>query len=107
AIINLVTHAQRSTTITRRRLNEQTLERCIEQDLAVHYRVVRHTARQAQVSQAGLLVKMIQHVKPDFFETKLQARRNVALAISQRSAGRAGWAKEVFIFVGKDPADHG
>src|SRR5258708_4271922 len=44
---------------------------------------------------------MIQDVKANFFQAKLQACRDVTLAISQRGAGCAHWTKRAGKLVGK------
>ena len=63
-------------------------------------------ARKAKISQPSLLVKMIQNMKANFFETKLQTGGDVALAIRQSGACCARWSKEMCEFIGKDPADY-
>src|SRR5829696_2717053 len=86
AIVDLITDAERRATVTRRRLNEDTLERRMQQYLSVHDGVVSDTAGKTQVSQSGPLVKIIQDVKRHFFETLLQARSDVAFTIRERCA---------------------
>src|SRR5258705_3062885 len=45
---------------------------------------------------------MIQNVKPNFFQTKLQTCRDIPFAISQRGAGRPRWTKRAGKLVGKN-----
>src|SRR5204863_969544 len=73
AVMDLIANAQRGATVTRSRLHIHTTKRRVEQNLAVHNRVVGHTARQTEIRQTGLSVQVIQNVKPNFLQTQLQA----------------------------------
>src|SRR5205085_12311169 len=54
-----------------------------------------------------LLVQVVEDVKGDLFQTPLQARRDVALAISERRSLLAGRAEGSLELVGEDTADCG
>src|ERR1041385_3781092 len=82
-VVQVITNAERRSTVTRGGLNKDPLERRVQQNLSVHHRVVSDTAGQAEIRQTSLLVQMIQHNKGDLFQSQLQTRRNVALAIRQ------------------------
>src|SRR6185369_9123943 len=99
-------NTERRATIAGRRLNEDTLERRVQEYLAVHYRVVGDTACKPEISQACALVEIVQNMKCDFFKTQLQTRGDVALAIGQRRAFRARWSKQSRELIREHAADH-
>src|SRR5215217_4195726 len=105
-IVDLIANAQRRPAISGRRLNEDTLERRVQQVLSVHHRVVSDAACEAQIRQSSLLVQMIQNMEANLFKPKLQARGDVMLAICQNSARCAWWAKPPGKFIGKDAANN-
>src|SRR5215212_5710372 len=107
AMVDLIASAQRRPAISRRRLNEDTLERRVQQELSVHHRVVSDAACEAQIRQPSLLVQMIQNMEANLFEPKLQARGDVVFASCQSSARRAWWAKPLSKFVRIDATDNG
>src|SRR6185369_7903565 len=107
AIVDLITNTERSATVAGRRLNEDTLERRVQEYFSVHHRVVGDTACKPQISQACAIVKIVQNVERDFFETQLQTRGDIALAICKRGALRAWWSEHSREFIREHTADHG
>src|SRR5215813_14909466 len=80
AIVNLITDANRGATVARRRLHKNASERRVQQNLAVHNRVVSHASRQSEISQTRALMQVIQDMKTNLFKSQLQAGSNILLA---------------------------
>src|SRR5207247_1088757 len=102
---NLITNTQRRAAIARRRLNKDSLEWRVQKDLAIHRRVVSNSAGQAQISETGFIMQVIKKMESNFFQPQLQARRQVALSISQLRIRLACRAKLAHILVRKNSSD--
>ena len=77
----------------------------MQKDLAIHRRVVSNSAGQAQISETGFIMQVIKKMESNFFQPQLQARRQVALSISQLRIRLACRAKLAPILIRKKFSD--
>ena len=84
--MNVVTNSYRCPRISGRRLYENFFERRMQRDFPIHYRIQCDAAGQTELIQLRFLVELIENVKANFFESRLQRGSNVLLLGAKRLA---------------------
>src|SRR5262249_46232488 len=104
-VVDLIADTDGSAAVSRRRLNEDSAKRSVEENFSVHDRVVSDTSAKPKRSQLRLFVKVLQHVEAYLLEPGLQAGGHVPVAIGQGLPLRAGRPEQPGVFVREYPAD--